>query len=786
MLTSADTWGSFVRAVRGRPCLSEKLEDLPHPAATELLVPLRNVGAPVEFTTIAWDQGRIDEAVKRGSHASALDYQGFVEHEMVDFCYKGFWVVLPYQVVKHLPGIRISPLGVVPQRGRRPRIIVDYTFSGINQETKKLAPREAMQFGRALDRILLAILQAPAEQGPVYLIKVDLSDGFYRIPVKPNDAPKLALALPPHQGSEQLIAIPLTLPMGWTESPPWFCAATETITDLANDYLGTSWDPPPHPLEMEASTQPEAPQKARVVIHESAWQPTGPTGRVQGLPPRVGRKRHWRSRKPLAQADVFVDDEIVVVQGTPARLRRLKRQLLHLNDLVFRPNDSQDGPFRKEPVSVKKLRQGDATWSTWKVVLGWTVDTLAKTIELPPHRRERVREILANHHNCKRIGTQAAYKLLGELRSMQLGIPGAAGLLSLLQNCLKVALHHKRRVRLNRPARDHLKDLLTLASDVERRPTRIAELFPVHPAHVYGCTDASKAGFGGAVLPAPKENIPPTVWRHPVPVDLQAILVSDDNPTGTLTNSDLELAGTLLHEGILAEYDIAEKLVVTGCDNTPAVSWRQKGSNSLKGPSAYLLREAALHQRRHRHLPRVCYVPGVLNVMADIASRRFDLTDSQLLALFDHRFPQTLSWRIRQVPPEMLSKVISALRVRRPESPSLKTEPVRLTPSGPNVGSHSFLTTDIPILSSMASTTKSKSLGFLPRGCATDGFPVVASPSDMHMFATRSFTSRRRLPNWGPPTRDSLSTDPWTPASPTSTGATTTKIPHPKESSHYP
>ena len=31
-----------------------------------------------------------------------------------------------------------------------------------------------------------------------------------------------------------MVAIPLTLPMGWKNSPPLFCTATETVADLAN------------------------------------------------------------------------------------------------------------------------------------------------------------------------------------------------------------------------------------------------------------------------------------------------------------------------------------------------------------------------------------------------------------------------------------------------------------------------------------------------------------------------------------------------------------------------
>ena len=59
-----------------------------------------------------------------------------------------------------------------------------------------------------------------------------------------------------------MMAIPLTRPMGWKNSPPFFCTATETVADLANEALRThqcskqqlldiraeAVEPPPAPL----------------------------------------------------------------------------------------------------------------------------------------------------------------------------------------------------------------------------------------------------------------------------------------------------------------------------------------------------------------------------------------------------------------------------------------------------------------------------------------------------------------------------------------------------------
>jgi hypothetical protein len=85
--------------------------------------------------------------------------------------------------------------------------------------------------------------------------KIDLSDGFYRVALEADAIANLAVVLPKYSNKEQLIAFPLVLPMGWVESPPWFCIATETIADLANRWP-THLNPLPHPLEAAAQTLP--------------------------------------------------------------------------------------------------------------------------------------------------------------------------------------------------------------------------------------------------------------------------------------------------------------------------------------------------------------------------------------------------------------------------------------------------------------------------------------------------------------------------------------------------
>ena len=220
-------WKNFVNGKRKRGDLTS-LENVHHPARPYLEY-LGAHGSPVEFSTAPWSREKIDQALSRGAHKSCMGFLEFLHEEFVDMINKGQWVILPASAVKDMPGLRIFP-----QRGRRPRWIVDYSFWGVNDETLPLAALESMQFGNALDRILREILMADPRYGPVELMKIDLSDGFYRVDLNVGDVPKLGVVFPTEPGEEQLVAFPLVLPMGWTNSPPHFSSFTETITDLAN------------------------------------------------------------------------------------------------------------------------------------------------------------------------------------------------------------------------------------------------------------------------------------------------------------------------------------------------------------------------------------------------------------------------------------------------------------------------------------------------------------------------------------------------------------------------
>lgn len=303
-LDRVGNWTDFVLGERGRPDIAISAETLPHKAA-RLMKHMRRRGAAVPMRTAPWDNDRLRRAAQRGSHKSAEDEIDFVCQELLEFCDQGFWTVLPLSLA-----LQLSPLGVVPQCNRRPRLIVNYTFSSVNEDTVRVAPLDAMQFGKTLQRLLSRIAHANPTYGPVWLGKIDIADGLYRISLQPRDIPRLGVILP-STTDDPLVALPFALPMGWVESPPYFTTATETASDLLNDILHTQTPLPPHPLKSLAATPPTEPVNS------------SPGLASKGVPVEGSTRR-----PPLVYGNVYVDDFILAAQ-TQRIHRRVLRAALH-------------------------------------------------------------------------------------------------------------------------------------------------------------------------------------------------------------------------------------------------------------------------------------------------------------------------------------------------------------------------------------------------------------------------------------------------------------------------
>ena len=127
----------------------------------------------------------------------------------------------------------------------------------------------------------------------------------------------------------------------------------------------------------------------------------------------------------MEYVNIFADDFIGLAQQY-SKGHRVRQILMHAIDDMFRPLDASDNQYRRQPVSVKKLMQGDYSWITIKLVLGWIIDSINMSIHLPPHRLDRLSEILASIP-ITQCGTSVKkwHKVLDELRSMSLPFQGS-------------------------------------------------------------------------------------------------------------------------------------------------------------------------------------------------------------------------------------------------------------------------------------------------------------------------------------------------------------------------
>jgi hypothetical protein len=358
--------------------------------------------------------------------------------------------------------------------------------------------------------------------------------------------------------------------MGWKYSPPFFCAYTKTAADVSNQIISSQTPTSLHRLE----TLIDAIAAPRDELQPSAI-----------IPPQC-----YTFPDPISYTDVYMDDFLDLAQ--PACSKTIQRAILHSIDSVFQPNTLPgDAPNRKAVISQSKLDAGDGTWSTQKVVLGWLLNTVDKTLRLPQHKADRLHELRHHFLPLRRTSRRKWQHLLGELRHLTVAIPGARYLFSILQSIL-VEQPNSQRLRLKPLVTASLHDWEALAKTLSTTPTPIQSLVPDPPAFL-GVVDASGDGIGGAWLPTPQSpsTARPIIFHVPFPDHIRNRLVSASNPTGTITNSDMELAALITGAAILRDiYPGPHTALTFASDNSSAVTWLVKGSPSSNAARAFLLR----------------------------------------------------------------------------------------------------------------------------------------------------------------------------------------------------
>jgi hypothetical protein len=418
----------------------------------------------------------------------------------------------------------------------------------VNEATNpKVAPTAAMaELGNNLPRLIYTVANADEAQGPILFSKSDIKDSYWRMVVPADDEWNSAFVLPKDSPDEPTqLVIPSSLQIRWCNSPAYFCAASKTARDVG-EKLETSTpigSLPPHPLE-------------HWLIHPNEWPANNETAHKGTL---------------YRLLEVYVDDFIHLAQTTNAtELKHLALATLHGLHSCF-PPPSVTGHDGEDPVSLKKLKEGDGRWGVCKELLGWIFDGATRCIKLPPTKVEAITSELHSMSRLQTVPRKQFEKLQGKLRHACIGLPAGKGLMGPMNAALCDATTKFIPIRDNPPLRCALQDFGTLFKIMVKRPTHCRELVVGDPGYVGYYCDASKLGAGGVWLSG-IYLLQPVVWRVEWLQDIRNNVVSFSNPNGIITNSDLEMAGMVLHYLVLEHLTRPRHIhIAAWCDNTPTV-----------------------------------------------------------------------------------------------------------------------------------------------------------------------------------------------------------------------
>lgn len=636
---------------------------LRHPAARTLLQYAMG-GCPVK-TGRPWTIAEMQCAIDRGPHRSALDPDAIsqLREEVAAKVKANQARIVDWNDIKHdpPPQLKVSPISMVPHKSRRFRTILDLSFAirledgsripSVNEATTKLAPQGAInQMGHSLSRIIHALASTSKDE-KVFMAKWDIKDGFWRLDCAAGEEWNFAYVLPELTGPSTKLVIPNSLQMGWIESPPYFCAASETGRDVAEWYaempVGTL---PPH--KFLHHTQTAAPYK--------------------DLPPT--QPAHSGGFRYLIE--VYMDDYIGLVTATSRdQLDHVAGSVMHAIHDIFPPEEQTD----EDPISLKKLLQQEGSWDLVKEILGFCFHGGDKTIWVAEGKRDAMINTLKGW--LRSTSKNANYGVpfpefrstLYKVRHAFLSIPSGKGLMSPFYSVLgkepPVVF-----LRRNMKLRTAIQECCIFLQNSVSSPTSCSSLVGGWP-HIIGVTDASKHGIGGIIV-GERMAIPPTVFRLAWPDDIKQDLASTSNRSGSITNSDLELAALLflflVIEAVVG--NLRNKHVALYSDNSPSVHWIQRLAVKNSPAAMQLIRALSLRMHITKASPlTTLHIAGERNSMTDVPSRSFGSdprwhcpTDAQFLTLYNSLFPlpSQESWNLFRLSSATSTRVISILRTK--------------------------------------------------------------------------------------------------------------------------
>jgi hypothetical protein len=306
------------------------------------------------------------------------------------------------------------------------------------------------------------------------------------------------------------------------------------------------------------------------------------------------------------------------------------------------PADIIDG---NDPISEKKLPIGEGQYALFKTLLGFDFDGQQKTVWLEEQKRAKLLPTLRSWVQAGDRKRGVPFKefesVVAKLRHAFTALPGGQGLLSPCNRLLKkrpwIVYFHR-----NKPLLSAISNCQTILRESTKQPTHCRELVAGWPNFV-GVVDESSHVVGGVIIGGLSE-CSLTVFCLKWPPDISEDVISKSNPTGKITNSDLELAGLTILWLVMEHVcgPLTKKRVAIFSNNSPTVSWVHCMASCSSLVAKQLIRVLALQFNLQKICPiTTLHIVGNQNQMTDIPSCSFGSkskwhfkTDEGLLTFF--------------------------------------------------------------------------------------------------------------------------------------------------------
>ncbi len=280
----------------------------------------------------------------------------------------------------------------------------------MNDTKEKWTPHGAIdQLGHSLKRIIHAFAEVE-DNAVILMAKWDIQDGFWHLKCCKGEEWNFYYIWPQAPGKPRRLIVPSLLQMGWVESAPYFCVASETLRDVMVEYIKTS-----------IGSLPEHKFKAWV-------------GATMAM---VNNDMAQRDLRYVME--VYVNDYIsCIVPTSRKQIEHIARGILHGIHNIFPPGTDNSNDL----ILAKKLRKGDGAFETNKCLLGFDFAGVNKTIWLEEEKQAALLMIL---HHWIRGATKAKWGIpfaefdlvTAKFRHVLMALREGCGLLSLCNQVIQ-------------------------------------------------------------------------------------------------------------------------------------------------------------------------------------------------------------------------------------------------------------------------------------------------------------------------------------------------------------